>query len=97
MVLDIYIGSVCFFYLGYLILLLGIYQKIEEKANRDNIKKFKKIKIDIKASAQLIILSLIPLLNIYIGFLYIFSKEFEKEIKIVVEKYIKDADDNKRR
>lgn len=82
MIFYVYLTSVFFFYFCFAVLLLTIYQKIKQHGL-----PLKRHPIKIRTVTQAFIISIIPIFNVIIGFIMLFSEEVDKSIeKILSEK-----------
>jgi len=83
MLLKIYIGTIIFFYVGILIYAVDTIAKIKNSG----LKKTKSNKKpEIRFLVQLLIYSLIPIFNVCMGFIYIFSKTLYKTMDDQINK-----------
>lgn len=77
--LYVYLASVFFFYFTFAILVLNIYQKIKQ---RGLLLKHRPIKV--RTVAQLFVYSLVPIFNVVLGFVLLFSDMVERQIDIIL-------------
>lgn len=84
MIFYIYIAAVAFFYIGFIVFSIDI----GYKSKRAGLKKhqYNSNISNIKFFTQVIILSAIPVVNIYFGLFYIFSKDLSKVTDEMIEK-----------
>lgn len=91
MLLNIYIGSVILFYIGYTIYVIDVANKVKSSG----VKKSKAYKsFQLRYYVQLFIFSLIPIYNAYLGLFYIFSKSIYEAIDTMIENLKNEVNDS---
>jgi len=83
MLLKIYIGTIVFFYIGILVYAIDAVIKVKNSGLKKN-KTTKKM--EIRFVVQIVIYSLIPIFNVCMGCIYIFSKDLYKILDEQIDK-----------
>jgi len=83
MLFKIYIGTIAFFYIGFFVYLIDATIKVKSSGiDKSDAKKIPEFRYYV----QIIIYSLIPLFNVFMGFFYIFSKDLYKSVDEKIDK-----------
>ena len=83
MLLKIYIGSIVFFYIGILAYTIDAIIKVKNSGLK---KSTDKKKMELRFIVQIVIYSLIPIVNVCMGCIYIFSKDLYKTLDEQIDK-----------
>lgn len=84
--LYIYIGTILFFYLGFMCCFLDLKKRI----SKDVLKKLKSKENWFSTITKVFIMSVIPVLNFFIGWTMLFSEELRKKVETTMYKRIEE-------